>query len=375
VTVVYAFRFQDKVLIAYDGGEETRDGVMRDSLVVNFRKSVPVKGALFDVKAWGFHAPFKGHGFSAIAPVGSGVRVGILDTGIDCDHPDLVTGGIYGTGCGNSRTMVPGDPYSPYEDPFNPPFGHGTAVAGVIVAQNNGSVLEGVASEGWFNSYRVFAADGSFSCHWAAAAVEQAMVDGMDVLNLSLGLRDTLPNRIECTELETAINTAYGYGVLVVAAAGNLALVGPDVAIPAVYEGAMAVSGVACDAVFYVGVNYCTTNAYFWDGSSRGPEVDIAAAAHYLPGLNSGGGYRWVAGTSFAAPMVSAAAMALISTYEDTRYQAHVIRWWLKEHAYGPSGHWGDPNLYGAGILDAGGAVAAGNPCEVVECYIHPLPW
>lgn len=195
----------------------------------------------------------------------------------------------------------------------------------------------------------------------------------MDVINLSLGYADTPTNRADCAELEQAIDFAYYAGVLVVAAAGNVESVGYDVAIPAAYDQAMAVSGLTCDALFLYGLT-CTSNAYFWDGSSRGPEIDIAAAAQFVPVLNSGSGYRWANGTSFAAPMVTAAAMAVISTYEDTCYQSQAIRWWLRERAYGPGGHGGAPNLYGAGILDIAAALAAGSPCEVTECYIPPRP-
>lgn len=371
VTVVHAFHFQDKILVAYDGAPETRDRVTRHALVDAVRHIVPTRVVLSDLKHWGFLARYKGHGFLSVAPVGYGVRVAILDTGVDCDHPDLVTGGIYGTGCGTSRTMVPNDPYSPYEDPWSP-YGHGTAVAGVIVAQNNGSGLEGAASEGWFNSYRIVAADGYSDCEWIAAAVEQAVLDEMDVINISGGFPDTPARRAECVGLEQAITSADGAGVLVVVAAGNTDI-GLDVGIPAVYDHAMAVSGVTCDAV-WVGFVHCTSNAHFWNGSVSGPEVDIAAAAEFLPVLNAGSGWRLASGTSFAAPMVTAAAMAIISTYEDTRYQSQAIRWWLQEHAYGPGGQWANPNLYGAGILDVVAALAAGSPCDVIECYIPVRP-
>jgi len=150
---------------------------------------------------------------------GTGVRVGIIDSGIDYDHPDL--GGCFGPGC---RVEVGwdfvGDDYSgpatvpvPDADPDDC-MGHGTHVAGIVGADG---AVRGVAPDVTFGAYRVFGCEGNTSTDLMIAAMEQALADGMDIINMSIGSArqwPQYPSAIAGTRLVNA-------GVVVVASFGN----------------------------------------------------------------------------------------------------------------------------------------------------------
>ncbi|KAG0344026.1 hypothetical protein BG004_004797 [Podila humilis] len=132
---------------------------------------------------------------------GKGIKVGIIDTGIDYNHPAL--GGCFGPGCKVAYGYdFVGDAYDngdttkdtpvPDSDPMDC-AGHGTHVAGIVAAQNIASASSGpenfvgVAPEATLGAYRVFGCDGEVSDDILLAALKAAYRDGMDVVNLSLG--------------------------------------------------------------------------------------------------------------------------------------------------------------------------------------------
>ncbi|KAG0027455.1 hypothetical protein BGZ81_005628 [Podila clonocystis] len=126
---------------------------------------------------------------------------GVIDTGIDYKHPAL--GGCFGPGCKVAFGYdFVGDDYdngdtdkdtpNPDQDPMDC-AGHGTHVAGIVAAQNEGAAASGpedfvgVAPEATLGAYRVFGCEGEVSDDVLLAALKAAYRDGMDVVNLSLG--------------------------------------------------------------------------------------------------------------------------------------------------------------------------------------------
>lgn len=165
---------------------------------------------------------------------GQGVKVGVIDTGIDYNHPDLA--GVYKGG----RNYVNGPDYNterPADDPYETkpeerPEGlpeydqngssywttHGTHVAGTIAAQgNNDYGMIGVAPAVDLYAYRVLGAYGSGYTSWIVGGVEGAVEDGMDVINLSLG--NTLSDESQANSF--ALNNAMMLGTVSLAATGN----------------------------------------------------------------------------------------------------------------------------------------------------------
>lgn len=162
---------------------------------------------------------------SELGFTGAGIRVAVMDTGIDYDHPDL--GGCFGPGCRvetgwdfvgdafnadpTSATYNPNPVPDPDPDDCN---GHGTHVSGIVGA--NGEVV-GVAPDVTFGAYRVFGCDGSTTADIMIAAMERALADGMQVLNMSIGSAYTWPQY----PTATASNQLVKAGMVVVASIGN----------------------------------------------------------------------------------------------------------------------------------------------------------
>lgn len=96
-----------------------------------------------------------------MADTGQGIRIGIVDTGVDYTHPAL--GGCFGKNCLVSYGYdLTGDdwegfgPPSPDDDPFDDCIGHGTHVSGIIAAQPNKMNFTGVAPGATLGMYKVF---------------------------------------------------------------------------------------------------------------------------------------------------------------------------------------------------------------------------
>jgi subtilisin family serine protease len=162
---------------------------------------------------------------SALGLTGQGVRVAVMDTGVDYHHPDL--GGCFGEGCrverghdfvGDAFDANPNNPtYNPVPVPDPDPDdcgGHGTHVAGIVGA--NG-VLKGVAPGVTLLAYRVFGCVGSTSSDIMLAAMERAHDDGAQVLNMSIGSAFQWPQYPTAAGADRLARR----GVVVVASIGN----------------------------------------------------------------------------------------------------------------------------------------------------------
>jgi len=235
---------------------------------------------------------------------GKGVRVGIIDTGSG-PHPDLkVSGG--------RNTVFDEDPNS-FEDNGH---GHGTHVAGIVAANGKGSTgRKGVAPGADVRSYRVFGAGSDEATNFSIIkAIEFAVADGCDLINMSLGGGDVDP------ALSSAIADARAAGTAIIAAAGNDGR--SDVCFPATDPRAVAVSAFGrkgtfpkdsaehADVMAPFGKQKANFIAAF---SNVGIEIDLTG-----PGVGIvstvPGGYAAMSGTSMACPAVTGFAARLLST-------------------------------------------------------------
>ncbi|MGI0063359.1 MAG: S8 family serine peptidase [Nitrosopumilaceae archaeon] len=140
---------------------------------------------------------------------GTGIKIAVIDTGVDYNHPDLF-------GFGKDGKVIGG--YD-FVDNDNSPIdtnGHGTEVTGIIAADGQ---LQGVAPKSKILAYRISENGESVSSDLIIKAIEQAILDEADVINISLGVN--LTNK----KIDNAVNKAVEQGIIVVAAAGNN---GPD---------------------------------------------------------------------------------------------------------------------------------------------------
>ncbi|PGU30616.1 hypothetical protein COD65_07405 [Bacillus cereus] len=140
------------------------------------------------------------------------IKVAIIDSGIDFNHPDLKENII-----GKGRSFVPG--INDTQDYL----GHGTMVAGTIAANGN---LVGIGPELGIVPYKVFQNEKAESS-WIIQAIIQAAKDDMDVINLSLSTylsKNSKQDKVLIRAYQNALHYAKHRGSIVVASAGNDAL-------------------------------------------------------------------------------------------------------------------------------------------------------
>jgi len=242
---------------------------------------------------------------------GQGVRVAVLDTGIDYTHPDL--GGCLGPTC---KVIGGYDLVNNDNDPMDD-NGHGTHVAGIVAA--NGT-LKGVAPGASLMAFKALDDRGSGWNSTIIAGLERAADpdsnpttdDGAQVINLSLGGAGTPDG-----PMSQAVDHAVEQGIVVVAAAGNSGPTPEMVGSPGVARKALTVA--ASDKYDYLA-----------DFSSRGPVpgypdlikpdltapgVSITSTVPYYGNLGSPSRYRNLDGTSMAAPHVAGSAALLKQLY------------------------------------------------------------
>src|SRR3989338_2380272 len=237
---------------------------------------------------------------------GTGGRIGIIDSGINYNHPDLV--GVYAGG----HDFVQEDD-STGDGPMDV-YGHGTHVAGTACATDNGIGVVGVAPDCDLYALRVLNDDGVGSWSRTIAAMEWAVAHGIQVVNLSLG-----NSKNPGTAVKRAFDNAAAAGVVIVAAAGNsgnMAGKGDNIIYPAKYASVIAVG--ATDS--------SNKRASF---SSTGSALEIVApgvsvlstwndSTSYLNPqpicLNGDCWYKFGSGTSMASPHVAGVAALIIAS-------------------------------------------------------------
>ena len=136
---------------------------------------------------------------------GTGIKIAVIDTGVDFNHPDLFGWGQDGKVIGGYNFIQEGQP------PIDT-NGHGTQVAGVIAADGQ---IVGIAPKAKILAYKVSEDGEGVSSDLIIKAIEKAIEDGADIINISLGVNKTN------TKIERAVNYALEKEIFVVAAAGN----------------------------------------------------------------------------------------------------------------------------------------------------------
>ncbi|HID20603.1 MAG TPA: hypothetical protein EYP28_06685 [Methanophagales archaeon] len=180
---------------------------------------------------------------------GKGVKVAVLDTGVDYKHPDL------GGGKGTGYKVVRG--YDYVNDDFDPmdDDGHGTQMAGIIAANGD---LKGVAPDATLLAYKVLDSSGAGDTSATIAGIDAAIKEGVDIISMSLGgILDTTN-----TPLAEAVNRALDAGVIVVAAAGNEGPLIGSIKDPGSYERVITVGATMDDITLKVMVENKTLDAY-----------------------------------------------------------------------------------------------------------------
>ncbi|MEK4758747.1 S8 family peptidase [Viridibacillus sp. FSL E2-0187] len=261
------------------------------------------------------------------------VKVAVIDTGIDRNHPEL-KGSIL------SSTNI--------MNPMNPATTdiHGTHVAGIIAAKkDNGIGGYGINQNVKILSYDIFDADMWTFDYTIANAILKAVDQGADVINMSL--QGSMPS----TVLEEAVNKAISSGVVVVAAAGNQ---GSDMPIyPAKYEGVISVGSI-------------NSEKKLSEFSSYGASTDVVAPGEniYAPFYDAqkGSTFANLSGTSMASPVVAGTVALLLSKYPNLK-PAEVE--YILEKTATDLGEKGFDHKYGNGLI---------NPIAAMKFDVKKIP-
>ena len=236
---------------------------------------------------------------------GEGVKVAVIDTGVDQTHPDLADREIAEANFSESPDNIDH-------------FGHGTHVASIVAGTGakSGGKYRGVASGAQILDAKVLDDFGGGLESWIIAGMEWAAEQGADIANMSLGGGDTP----EIDPLEEAVNTLSAeYGTLFVIAAGNS---GSDESVgsPGSADAALTVGAVDRDDNL---AGFSSRGPRVGDGAIKpdvtAPGVDIVAALHsegtIAPEVEPG--YTALSGTSMATPHVAGAAALLAQQHPD----------------------------------------------------------
>lgn len=253
---------------------------------------------------------------------GEGIKVAILDTGIDEDHPDLI------------------DNVKKYIDFTNSPSqykdmqGHGTHVAGIVAAMDNGIGMVGVAPKSELYCAKVLGDNGKGGFEAMVRGIKWAMDCKVDVISMSLGTASRPPEVLYQT-----IKQAISQGIVFVAATGNE---NSQICYPAAYDEVIAVSA----------VDEKMQHPQF---SNQGIENEICAPGVNILSTYKEGYYARLSGTSMATPIISGAIALIIARYKQLHNGVNpsvsVVRE-LLQHMVKDLGIQGRDELYGAGIIN-----------------------
>jgi subtilisin family serine protease len=329
------------------------------------------------------HTALDSPGAWAAGCTGAGARVAVIDGGIYNSHADLA--GAIDTAC--STSFVTGQPYN--NDVGT--FWHGTHVAGIIAARDNGIGVIGVAPDSTILGVKVLHnGSGSFGAVilgilYASDPASFGAVNCQraDIINMSLGA--IFPKTAAGTligALAKAVNFAGSQGVLVLSAAGNSAIdfgqAGNYVDVPGDSGGSLAISATAPLAWAYGNTNFTRPASYSDYGEGfvtlAGPGGDFAYPGNegcimptatgsiftacwvfdmYLStsrGTTAAGGYTWAAGTSMATPAAAGVAALIKGRFPNISRGALKAR--LEQSAV-DAGKVGNDEFYGHGFVNA----------------------
>ena len=304
---------------------------------------------------------------------GQGIVVAVVDTGVDRRHPDLrgrLVAGATFMGCG-TRPCGDGDWKSGPASRRASAFGHGTHVAGAIVAgRGNGAGIVGVAPLAKVMPIKVGDRTPATLESDIVLGIRWAVAHGADVINLSIGFEP-----LSVPDMTAAIDEAIAKGVVVVASAGNRSQ--PICVEPAATPGVVCVTATDRNEL---------PAAYSSGGVKQGLRSVAAPGGAGLPsqvatvpypdcterilstwplgdpgvGRCPGeGGYRYLSGTSLSSPHVAGVVALLLSQGRSPENAVEVLLATARTPGVGP-GAW-TPS-YGWGIVDAAAAVGSHVP-------------
>lgn len=252
---------------------------------------------------------------------GQGIKIAILDTGVDNNHKDLVQ---------NIRGIADftGSRYSVVDVQ-----GHGTHVAGIIGGVDNGFGTVGIAPRAELYIGKVLDDNGNGNFEAIVKGIRWAMAQDVDIISMSLGTASRPPQIVH-----DAIKEATAQGIIILAATGNE---NSEVCYPALYDEVIAVSA----------IDKSLQHAGF---SNHGIKNEITAPGVDIVSTYKNGSYARLSGTSMATPLVAGATALILARQKDLTGRKPTV---AETHALLDTmvldlGEVGRDELYGLGMID-----------------------
>jgi subtilisin family serine protease len=215
---------------------------------------------------------------------GEDIKIAVIDTGCDLDHDDIKENLLQG------KNFV-----EPNSDPYDK-NGHGTHVAGTIVAPNNGYGMVGVAPKAKILPVKALGNNGSGNLRNIIDAIKWSADNEADLITMSLGS----PSNSD--ELYKAIEYADNKGSILFCAAGNSGT-DSDLMYPAKYSQAISIGAI-------------DENLNRTDFTCSGDELDFLAPGHNILSCVPGNNYALMSGTSMSNPFAVGCAALVMSFYK-----------------------------------------------------------
>jgi subtilisin family serine protease len=234
---------------------------------------------------------------------GRGVRIALVDSGIDTTHPDL-----RGHVKESVAAVIEGSRVVFHPDNEGDSAGHGTACAGIIAA---------LAPDAGLYSVKVLGPNASGSGGMFLAGLDYAIKQKFDIINLSLGTTKAHYH----SPLHDLLDRAYHSGCVVVAAANNL----PQPSFPSIFS----------SSLLSVAKNDSQDPYKF--GYRYGEIIELTAPGVQVRTTWPGGGYRQLTGNSFACPHITGLVALLLEAYPKlTPFQVKTILYAVAQKNQGP---------------------------------------
>ncbi len=315
-----------------------------------------------------------------LGATGSGVRVAVLDDGIDSDHPDIAPN----LNTELSTSFVPGQTFEYNENYPGDPFSHGTHTSGTILAADNAYGTIGVAPNAELVMVKVLDSyTGSGYWSWILNGIIYAADIDADIINMSIGgwAKKTYENAEFLYVFGRTTYYAWSKGVTLIASAGNAGLNTDEypewVHLPSMAPKVIAVSataprGWAVDfstnldepaSYSNYGLKHIDFAApggdYVYDDG--GQICSVAGLTHYcyvfdfVFSTGSHGSWYWSIGTSMAAPHVAGVAALIIGEAGGSLHPQMVLN--ILRRSSDDLGPVGRDEFYGSGRVNAFKAV------------------